>query len=85
MIDKELIEDVRKTLAAYLEGLAASDTLTLYLVSGEKLHIKGAPGQDIHSIWYDLTDIDDNDISVRLDQIAAIRDVGKKAPTAFVV
>lgn len=73
-MDDELIEGTRSMLAAYLEGLAEGAQLTLYLVSGQKLHIKRDPGQGDPSIWYDLIDVGDNDISVRLDQIAAIRD-----------
>lgn len=75
LVNEELLDSIRTTLTAYLEGLSADGSLTLYLVSGEKLHIQGAPGQGEPSIWYDLIDVSDNAVSVRLDQIAAIREV----------
>ncbi len=85
-MDQNLIDGARRILSTYCEGLGAQDTLTLFLVSGEKLTIKSGAAQDELSEWFDLVDVHDNDISVRLDQVAAIRHVeGGGGATAMVI
>lgn len=83
-MDNETIAVVRDTLGRYCEAMGKNEILTLYLVSGAELHIKSAPRQDEQSIFVDLIDTLDNDLSVRLDQIAAIRSVEGGA-TAMVI
>lgn len=72
-MNDNLLDSTRDLLSRYCESMEENDALTIILVSGETLRIKSAAAQDAPSMWFDLVDAGDNDISVRLDQIAAVR------------
>ncbi len=72
-MDEKFLEAVRTALAVYVDGHGDEDVLTIHLINGEKFDVQNAPNVDEASIWFDFVDRNDNDVSVRLDQIAVIR------------
>ena len=85
MMDQAFLDKVRGTLEAYIDGHTANDVLTIFLTSGEKFKVQRSPGQAEGSIFFDFVDTDDNDVSVRLDQVAAIKSAEGGAEGGFEV